>query len=324
MTMEERFEAIMKKCEYLQAHHKGKKNQNAYLRRPLDVPKFEGRLDPDEFLEWLQAVERAFEFEEVPEDQKAKLVALKLRSFASLWWTHLLAKRVRQGKEKIRTWDKMKSKLKARFLPPTHLHKNYSQLHHFTPTLPTFDEVCMEAYKKFTKPLSKEQHSNKGSPSHPSKPVSPPTSFPQKDHAQNNHPPQNEPSPDLITPKQDEIAESVGEGELLVLRKAFPEPKEPLKDGGVLPPLLGPTPKPHFENDKLENLRTNSFLEGENDVNMGTILDQGMSNPSNQKSKALNQTSKGLTWLPKAPQTVVKTMVASGLLFVFDPGKGQL
>ena len=66
MTMEERFEAIMKKCEYLQAHHKGKKNQNAYLRRPLDVPKFEGRLDPVEFLEWLQAVERAFKFKEIP------------------------------------------------------------------------------------------------------------------------------------------------------------------------------------------------------------------------------------------------------------------
>jgi len=78
MTMEERFEAMMKKCEYLQAHHEETKNQNACLRWPLgasikqrrevEVPKFEGRLDPDEFLEWLQAVERAFEFKENPED----------------------------------------------------------------------------------------------------------------------------------------------------------------------------------------------------------------------------------------------------------------
>ena len=82
MTMEERFEAIMKKCEYLQAHHEETKNQNAYLRWPLgapikqrrevEVPKFEGKLDPDEFLEWLQAVERAFEFKEIPEDQKGQ------------------------------------------------------------------------------------------------------------------------------------------------------------------------------------------------------------------------------------------------------------
>jgi len=113
MTMEERFKAIMKKCEYLQAHHEEMKNQNAYLRRPLgepikqrkavEIPEFKGRLDPDEFLEWLQVVERAFEFKEIPEDKKVKLVALKLRSFASLWWTSLLAKRVRQGKRKIQT-----------------------------------------------------------------------------------------------------------------------------------------------------------------------------------------------------------------------------
>ena len=99
---------------------------------------------------------------------------------------------------------------------------------------------------------------------------------------------------------------------------------EPIKEGSFFLSLIEPTPKPYFENANLENLRTNSFLEGENDVNMGTVLEQGMSNPSNQKSKALNQASKGLTWLPMAPQTVVKTMVAPGLLFVFDPGKGQL
>ena len=106
MTMEERFEAILKKCEYLQAHHAKMKN-HAYLkrsikqRRAVEIPEFEGRLDPDEFLEWLQAVERVFEFKEILEDKKVKLVALKLRSFASLWWTSLLAKRVRQGKRKI-------------------------------------------------------------------------------------------------------------------------------------------------------------------------------------------------------------------------------
>jgi len=109
--MQEWFEAIMKKCEYLRAHHEEMKNQNNNLRRQLgepikqrktvEIPEFKGRLDPDEFLEWLQAVERAFEFKKLPEAKKAKLVALKLRSFACLWWTSLLDKRVRQGKGKI-------------------------------------------------------------------------------------------------------------------------------------------------------------------------------------------------------------------------------
>jgi len=49
----------------------------------------------------------------------------------------------------------------------------------------------------------------------------------------------------------------------------LPETKEPLKDGGVLFSLLEPTPKPSLEDDKLENLRKNSFLEGEDDAHMG-------------------------------------------------------
>ena len=108
----------------------------------VDIPEFEGRLDPDEFLEWLQAVERAFEVKEILEDKKVKLVVLKLTKYASIWWTNLLAKRVRQGKGKIRTRDKMKSKLKARFLPPIHF-RNYSQLHHLPrPYPPLMRFVC--------------------------------------------------------------------------------------------------------------------------------------------------------------------------------------
>jgi len=72
----------------------------------------------------MQTVERIFEFKEISEDKKVKLVALKLRKYVSVWWTNLLAKRVRQGKGKIRTWEKMRAKLKARFLPPNYVQNN--------------------------------------------------------------------------------------------------------------------------------------------------------------------------------------------------------
>jgi len=61
----------------------------------------------------MHTVERIFEYDEVPEDKKVKLVALRLRNYASLWWTNLCAKRVRNRKSKIRTWEKMKAKLKS-------------------------------------------------------------------------------------------------------------------------------------------------------------------------------------------------------------------
>ena len=117
----------------------------------VDLPEFEGKLDPDDFLEWLQTVERIFEYKEIPEDQKVKLVALKLRKYASLWWSNLLTKRVRQGKGKIRTWEKMRAKLKARFLPPNYVQNNYTLLHHLTQGSMTVEEYTREFEKLLIK-----------------------------------------------------------------------------------------------------------------------------------------------------------------------------
>jgi len=87
----------------------------------VEVPEFEGKLDPNEFLKWLPTGEGVFDYKEILEDKKVKLVALRLRKYASLWRTNVCAKRVRKRKGKIRTWEKMKSKLKVCFLPPTYL-----------------------------------------------------------------------------------------------------------------------------------------------------------------------------------------------------------
>ena len=56
---------------------------------------FKVKLNPDDFLEWMQTIERIFEYKEIQDDKKVKLVALKLRKYASLWWTNLLTKRDR-------------------------------------------------------------------------------------------------------------------------------------------------------------------------------------------------------------------------------------
>jgi len=98
----------------------------------VEIPEFEGKLDPDEFIEWMHTVERVFEYKDVPNDTKVKLVALRLRKYTSLWWTNLCAKRLRCRKSKIRTWDKMKAKLKSRFLPPTYILGSYLQFYNLT------------------------------------------------------------------------------------------------------------------------------------------------------------------------------------------------
>ena len=117
----------------------------------VEVPEFEGKLDPDEFLEWLQTVERIFDYKEIPDEKKVKLVALRLRKYASLWWSNVCAKRARQGKGKIRTWEKMKTKLRGRFLPPSYLQDNYAQLHSLAQGNMSVEEYTREFEKLLIK-----------------------------------------------------------------------------------------------------------------------------------------------------------------------------
>ena len=50
----------------------------------IKIPEFKERLEPDEFLDWLHTIERVFDYKDIPKDKKGKLVALRLRKYASL------------------------------------------------------------------------------------------------------------------------------------------------------------------------------------------------------------------------------------------------
>jgi len=50
----------------------------------VDIPDFEGKLQPDEFVDWLQIVERVFEYKEILEEKKVNIIAVKLKKHASI------------------------------------------------------------------------------------------------------------------------------------------------------------------------------------------------------------------------------------------------
>lgn len=64
----------------------------------VEIPEFEGRMQGDEFIDWLNTVERIFDYKNVTDDCKVKLVAIKLKKHASIWWEHLKKQRAREGK----------------------------------------------------------------------------------------------------------------------------------------------------------------------------------------------------------------------------------
>ena len=60
-----------------------------------------------------------------------KLVAIRLKGYASLWWENLKRERSREERRPIQTWEKMKRELKKRFSSKNYRQDNYTKFYNF-------------------------------------------------------------------------------------------------------------------------------------------------------------------------------------------------
>ncbi|PWA45919.1 Gag-pol polyprotein-like protein [Artemisia annua] len=109
----------------------GRYNASQNLDVKVDIPDFEGKSHPDEFIDWLYTVERVFDIKNLRYEQKVKLVAIKFKKNDSIWWEHIIKQRNREGKPKIVSWEKMKKKLMAKFLPVQYRQEAFIEYHNF-------------------------------------------------------------------------------------------------------------------------------------------------------------------------------------------------
>ncbi|XP_074314128.1 uncharacterized protein LOC141649334 [Silene latifolia] len=94
----------------------------------LDIPDFDGEMDPEKFLDWVRQAERVFEYKEYDDKKQFKVAIMKLTKYASLWYENLKKQRKKEGKDKIKFWIKLKKHLMRRFLPRDYEQDNYLKL----------------------------------------------------------------------------------------------------------------------------------------------------------------------------------------------------
>ena len=82
----------------------------------VDVPDFDGRIDPQAFSDWLATLERYFEWYDMPDERKVRFTTMKLVGQAQIWWSGIEYENQIQGLPTM-NWEEMKLCMKRKYLP---------------------------------------------------------------------------------------------------------------------------------------------------------------------------------------------------------------
>eukprot|EP00253_Pinus_taeda_P034844 PITA_34844 len=111
------------------------------------VPIYQGGLNPEELIDWINSMEKFFDYEETEDEKKVKFVVTKLKGHAALWWDGVQAERRRLGKQPIKNWSRMVAKLKGNFFPSNYQQTLFRQMQNLRQRALTIKEYTEEFYK---------------------------------------------------------------------------------------------------------------------------------------------------------------------------------
>jgi hypothetical protein len=113
----------------------------------MDIPVYEGNMDAEEILDWIRSLDTYFDYEDVEEDKKVRHAVTCLKGHAALWWDELQADRCCKGKQKIKSWDRMIAKMKAKFIPIDYQITLFRRMQNLRQKLMTMKEYMEEFYR---------------------------------------------------------------------------------------------------------------------------------------------------------------------------------
>jgi hypothetical protein len=116
-------------------------------RPKMEVPMYEGNLNVDELMDWISAMDKYFEYENVADEKKVKFVVTRMKGHALLWWDGVQAERKNKGKTRIKSWDRMVAKLKGKFMPKDYQLNIFRQMKNMKQKGMSVKEYTEEFYR---------------------------------------------------------------------------------------------------------------------------------------------------------------------------------
>ncbi|KAG2411210.1 hypothetical protein I3760_Q021300 [Carya illinoinensis] len=98
----------------------------------MKIPSFQGRTDPEAYLEWEKKIELIFECHNYSEEKKVKLAVIEFTDYAIIWWDQLVTNKRRNYERYVETWGELKSLMRWRFVPSHYYRDLYQKLQNLT------------------------------------------------------------------------------------------------------------------------------------------------------------------------------------------------
>jgi hypothetical protein len=108
-----------------QEHHRNCRqcNEERYGKLKLNMPKFSGGNDPEEYLSRALKVDKIFHLHNYEEEKKIAMASLEFQDYVLIWWEQVIKRRQEKGEPPITTWNQMKDVMRDRFVP-THYSRD--------------------------------------------------------------------------------------------------------------------------------------------------------------------------------------------------------
>jgi hypothetical protein len=113
-------------------------------RVKLDIPKFTGKDNAGEYLNWAEQCDQIFRAHNLLDQHRVNLTSVEFFGYALTWWNQVQVHQLRLGLRHINTWEEMKRVMKRRFVPSSYQRDLQNLLQLFKQGKKSVDEYCQE------------------------------------------------------------------------------------------------------------------------------------------------------------------------------------